>query len=106
MKLYLTKRDNNFELVVIDDKAVFIHFYGNDRRIKSTLLIRGKPVIREFERIYDQILCDPTYEFEEIDCSMYSYPGKFNSRIEAVLSKFGISESAEGMNSVAGDGSL
>ena len=86
MELYLTKRNNNFELVVIDDIAAFLHFYDDMRRIKSTLFITGKSVIHEIEKVYDQILADPDYEFQVIKCAEYSSPAelanKFNSTME------------------------
>ena len=68
MELHLTRRSNNFELVVIDQLAAFLHFYDDNQRIKSTLYIKSPPVIREFERIYDQILEDEEYSFHVIHC--------------------------------------
>ena len=53
MELYLTDRDNNFELVVINDACAFLHFYDDQRHIKSTLFIRGQGVVKEFEKIYE-----------------------------------------------------
>ena len=86
MELYLTKRNNNFELVVIDDIAAFLHFYDDTRRIKSTLFITGKSVIHEIEKVYDRILADSDYEFQVIKCADYSTPAeiakKFSSTIE------------------------
>lgn len=73
MELYLTERSNNFELVVIDERYAFLHFYDDNenRRIKSTLFIKNPTVSREFERIYCHILEDEEYGFHVIksaDC--------------------------------------
>lgn len=91
MELYLTKRNNNFELVVVDDIAAFFHFYDDLRRIKSTLLITGKSVIHEIEKVYDQILADPEYDFYVIKCSDFSSPreiaNKFSSTLEVFSNK-------------------
>ena len=88
MELYLTRRDNNFELVVIDDVAAFLHFYDEERRIKSTLYIKGKSVIREFEKIYDRIIENPDYEFQVIKCGDYQSPGEFTDKINSILEYF------------------
>ncbi len=90
MELYLTKRDNNFELVVVDDIAAFLHFYDERRRIKSTLLIKGKSVIREFEKIYDQIIADKDYDFQQINCGKYKSPYEFNEDIKTALANLGV----------------
>ena len=73
MQLYLTNRNNNFELVIVDQSAAFLHFYDDDNRIKSTLFIKGQPVIKEFTRIYDRMLNDSFYNFQVIDCGKYKY---------------------------------
>lgn len=88
MDLYLTTRKNNFELVVIDEIAAFIHFYGEDSHIKSTLLIKSVSVIREFKRIYDQITSDGSYEFEIIRCRDYKNVGQFIPKINEINQKF------------------
>lgn len=88
MELYLTRRDNNFELVVIDDIAAFLHFYDEERRIKSTLFIKGKSVIHEFEKIYDRILQDEEYDFQVIRCGDYKSPGEFTEKINSILDYF------------------
>lgn len=59
--LYLTKRDNSFELVIIDEEEVFIHFYGEGKVIKSTLHIVGSEVTRSFIEIYRR-LHDPAHD--------------------------------------------
>lgn len=88
MDLYLTTRNNNFELVVIDEIAAFIHFYGEDSHIKSTLLINSVSVIREFKRIYDQITSDSSYAFEIIRCSEFNNVGQFIPKINEISQKF------------------
>ncbi len=89
MKLYLTKHDNNFELVVIDNTSAFLHFYDDNRVIKSTLYIRGQVVVKEFEKIYDRFLdVSNDSSLVEIDCSKYKSPVDFSNDIAGILSKF------------------
>lgn len=57
--LYLTPHPNNFELVIIDDKEVFIHFHDRDKIIDSTLHVIGEKVAFRFGEIYSS-LHDPT----------------------------------------------
>ena len=90
MELYLTKRNNNFEIVVIDDIAAFFHFYDDMRRIKSTLFITGKAVIHEIEKVYDQILADQDYEFQVIKCSEFSTPAEIANKFSSTLEQFKI----------------
>lgn len=52
--LYLTRKTNSFELVIIDEDEVFIHFYDQGQVIKSTLHIVGSEVTRNFIDIYQQ----------------------------------------------------
>ena len=54
-KLYLTKDENNFELVIIDDTDAFLHFYKEEKVIASTLHIMDKNVVREFKDIFDKL---------------------------------------------------
>lgn len=93
MELYLTDRDNNFELVVIDDTCAFLHFYDDTRRIKSTLFIRGQRVVQEFEKIYDRFL-EPEMDqlLEKIDCSKFSTPAEVIEVIPKIVEKFNIKE--------------
>ena len=90
MELYLTKRNNNFELVVVDDIAAFLHFYDDKRRIKSTLLITSTTVIREFESIYDQILADRDYAFHVINCRECEEPNVAAHKYSVAKEKFPI----------------
>lgn len=89
MELYLTNRDNNFELVVIDTACAFLHFYDDQRHIKSTLFIRGQSVVKEFEKIYDRFLEDsPDYILEKIDCSKFENPTDVMTEIPKLISRF------------------
>lgn len=89
MKLYLTDRDNNFELVVIDDTCAFLHFYDEKRHIKSTFFIRGQNVVKEFELIYDRFLEEsPDHVLEVIDCSKFSSPTEVMAEIPKYIEKF------------------
>lgn len=89
MELYLTDRDNNFELVVIDDTCAFLHFYDEERRIKSTLFIRGERVVHEFENIYDRFF-EPSKEYKlvKIDCSKYNSPAEIMKNIPEIITQF------------------
>jgi hypothetical protein len=53
--LYLTKNENAFELVIVDDTDAFIHFYKEEKVIASTLHIRGKMVVNEFIEIFNKL---------------------------------------------------
>lgn len=89
MKLYLTDRDNNFELVVIDDTCAFLHFYDDQRHIKSTLFIRGQNVVKEFEVIYDRFLEEsPDHVLAEIDCSKFRNPTEVMAEIPKYIAMF------------------
>jgi len=57
--LFLTPYSNNFELVIIDDKEVFIHFHGRNKIIDSTLHILGEEVAKKFSEIFSS-LHDPS----------------------------------------------
>ena len=85
MKLYLTNRENNFELVVVDNSAAFLHFYDDARRIKSTLFVKGQPVIAEFTKIYDRMLIDDFYNFQVIDCSKHEFVYEFTDEVNEAL---------------------
>jgi len=59
--LYLTKKTNPFELVIIDRNEVFIHFYGVGHVINSTLHIVGEEVAKRFIELY-AMLHHPDYD--------------------------------------------
>ena len=90
MELYLTKRTNNFELVVIDELYTFLHFYDDNtsRRIKSTLFIKDATVSREFERIYRHFLEDDEFKFYVIKCADCLEPDEQAREYENAKKKF------------------
>ena len=57
--LFLTPQSNNFELVIIDNSEVFIHFHDRERVIASTLHLMSNEVSKRFLEIYSS-LNDPT----------------------------------------------
>lgn len=57
--LFLTPQSNNFELVIVDNSEVFIHFHDRERVIASTLHIMSNEVSKRFREIYAS-LNDPT----------------------------------------------
>jgi hypothetical protein len=59
--LYLTKKSQSFEMVIIDEEEIFIHFYGQGQVIRSTLNIVGSEVTKNFINVYHQ-LHDPKYD--------------------------------------------
>ena len=65
-RIYLTYFPHIFELVVIDDSEVFIHFYKEEHIIASTLHLRGTIIAEEFERIFDRLKSRDLYRL--FDC--------------------------------------
>lgn len=53
--LYLTAHQNSFELVVVDETDVFIHFYKEEKVIASSLHLRGSRIANEFIEIFDRL---------------------------------------------------
>jgi hypothetical protein len=51
--LWITTFENDFELVIIDDEQLFIHFDRRNKIIDSTLHIKDKKVCDKFSKIYD-----------------------------------------------------
>lgn len=89
MELYLTDQDNNFELVVIDTACAFLHFYDDQRHIKSTLFIRGQSVVKEFEKIYDRFLePSPEHTLKKIDCNKFQSPSEVMKEIPKLIAAF------------------
>jgi hypothetical protein len=73
LTLYLTSHSNNFELVIIDESEVFIHFHDKENVINSTLHIIMEDVAKKFIEIYSS-LHDPAlhsnikrYDFKYIE---------------------------------------
>ena len=66
--LYLTPYRNSFELVVIDDCEVFVHFFGKDSVIDSTLHVPGREIAKRFRDVFDR-LHDPKVfpEIKKVD---------------------------------------
>ena len=68
--LYLVGYSNDFELVIIDESEVFIHFYGEKTVIASTLHLQGKDVVANFTAVFSR-LHEPTMfgrEVLKVDC--------------------------------------
>ncbi len=53
--LFLTTHENTFELAVIDDTDVFIHFAKEELVIASTLHLRGRRIAERFTEVFDQL---------------------------------------------------
>lgn len=54
-KLFLTHKTNSFELVIIDEQETFIHFYGRDSVIGSTLYLPGINAAKRFRDVFDRL---------------------------------------------------
>lgn len=75
--LFLTPHSNNFEIVIIDDTEVFIHFHGRNKIIDSTLHIMSPEVTKKFMEIYAS-LHDPS-----LHPDIKKYDFKYISREES-----------------------
>ena len=53
--LHVTRKTNSFELVIIDNEEVFVHFYGAGQVINSTLHIVGEELASRFLNIYERL---------------------------------------------------
>lgn len=53
--LFLTAHQSTFELVIIDDTDVFIHFAKEELVIASTLHLRGRRIAERFTEVFDQL---------------------------------------------------
>jgi len=85
--LYLTPHSNNFELVIIDEYEVFVHFHAKQAVIGSTLHILGSEVAGKFTRIFDRLHDRNTYpEVTKYDCKYITS----EAEIEAALSSIRI----------------
>ncbi len=70
--LYLTAQQNSFELVVVDETDVFIHFYKEEKVISSSLHLRGRQIANEFIEIFHGLAeRDPlrVYDCSKLDLS-------------------------------------
>lgn len=80
-KIYISKIEYSFEMVVIDDEVVFVHFrkFNNDADelrsaqpgtlISSTLKIEKRLIANEFSAIFDSIISDSNNIICVIDCA-------------------------------------
>jgi hypothetical protein len=67
--LYLTPIEQDYELVILDEDEVFIHFFEPDSNvIGSTLYLPGLQIARKFIAIFDERLRDPQRQIEEFTC--------------------------------------
>ena len=67
--LYLTPIEQDYELVIIDEDEVFIHFFEPDSNvIGSTLYLPGAKIASKFIAIFDERLRDPQRQIEEFAC--------------------------------------
>ena len=66
--LYLTEFTNDFELVIIDDNEVFIHFYGEDLVIESTVRLTGPEIAQRFSRVFTRLHDPKKGAVEKIEC--------------------------------------
>lgn len=92
-KIYISKIEYSFEMVVIDDEVVFIHFrkYNNDTEdqyavkpgslISSTLKIEKRLIANEFSTIFDSIISNSDNIICVIDCSQIT-PDNLGQEIE------------------------
>lgn len=79
-QLFLTQHENNFELVVIDDTDVFIHFAKEELVIASTLHLRGRRIAERFTEVFDQLATRDVVAV--FDCSTIT-----SSQLSSVLNK-------------------
>lgn len=66
--LYLTQFTNDFELVIIDNKEVFIHFYGEDLVIESTVRLTGPEIAERFSSVFSRLHDPKKGAVEKIEC--------------------------------------
>jgi hypothetical protein len=85
--LYLTSFSNDFELVVIDDAEVFIHFYGHELVIESTIRLKGHEIAERFLRIFSRLHDPKKGAVEKFECR-YTNEGNLNSFIARAKSFF------------------
>lgn len=68
-ELYLTNNENAFELVIVDESDVFIHFYKEEKVISATLHIKSRQVVKEFIDIFN--ILKNTNLIEKFDLEKY-----------------------------------
>jgi hypothetical protein len=67
-ELYLTHHENTFELVIVDEADVFIHFYKEEKVVSSALHIKGKTVVCEFIEIFNKLKDRDLIEKFDLTC--------------------------------------
>jgi hypothetical protein len=68
--LFLTSHQNSFELVIIDESDVFIHFYKEEKVVASSLHLKGRRIAGEFIEIFDTLATRDL--LARYDCSQLS----------------------------------
>lgn len=98
-KIYISKIEYSFEMVVIDDEVVFIHFrkYNNEPEdqyamkpgslISSTLKIEKRLIANEFSTIFDSIITNSENIICVIDCAQIT-PENLGQEIEKYQAQF------------------
>jgi hypothetical protein len=86
---YLTPHSNNFELVIIDDSEVFIHFHAKQTVIGSTLHIFGKEVSNKFIGIFDRLHDPNIYPgVQKFDCKYITSDDDITEKLEIIKNLF------------------
>ncbi|MBW4474661.1 MAG: TIR domain-containing protein [Stenomitos rutilans HA7619-LM2] len=86
--LYLTPIEQDYELVILDENEVFIHFFEPDSNIiGSTLYLPGTQIAQKFIAIFDERLRDPRRRIEAFTC-MYMKESDIESNLEKVRDAF------------------
>lgn len=87
--LYLTPHSNNFELVIIDEHEVFIHFHAKQAVIGSTLHIFGANVAGKFTDIFDRLHDPVTYPgITKFDCKYITTSAEIETAINTIRGLF------------------
>jgi hypothetical protein len=83
----LTTHENTFELVVIDDTDVFIHFAKEELVIASTLHLRGRRIAERFTEVFDQLASRD--QLAVFDCRLITHTDLATNltKIEELFSK-------------------
>jgi hypothetical protein len=87
--LYLTPIEQDYELVILDEDEVFIHFFEPDSNvIGSTLYLPGSQIARKFIAIFDERLRDPQRQTEAFACR-YMKETDLATALSRVKKRFG-----------------
>jgi len=84
--IILTKHEYNFEIVIVDEETVFIHFRKNEREdiISATLKVKDHAVAIEFKEIFNSIARSALYTIKCIDIN----DDNFGKEIAKIKEKF------------------